>query len=210
MHYTDSNFKSLQHALRIEICGGIASGKTTFAILLNSLGIETSLEKFQANPFWEAFYCNPILHALETEITFLLQHYHQIKVNSTSSKAFVCDFSLLLDLAYANVTLSNSKLETFLAVYNEVIRELPPPTLLIYLNCGPATDLERIRERARAVENSITLEYLSALNSSLERCVSEASEKMNILEINSEQQDFTNNKQVQKELVNLVQQALFS
>ncbi len=210
MHQITSNSENPKHGLRIEVCGGIASGKTTFAILLKSLGIEASLEKFQANPFWEAFYSNPIWHAFETEITFLLQHYHQIKVSSTSSEAFICDFSLLLDLAYANVTLSNSKLETFLAVYNEVIRELPPPTLLIYLNCGPATELERISRRSRLVENSISLEYLSTLNSSLERRVSEASERINVIEINSEQQNFATNKQVQKELIKLVQQALGS
>ncbi|HRP37690.1 MAG TPA: deoxynucleoside kinase, partial [Candidatus Dojkabacteria bacterium] len=44
---------------RIEICGGIASGKTTLANLLARLDIEPILENFQTNPFWQAFYNDP-------------------------------------------------------------------------------------------------------------------------------------------------------
>ena len=32
------------------------------------------------NPFWEAFYTDPSAYTFETEITFLLQHYHFAKV----------------------------------------------------------------------------------------------------------------------------------
>ena len=64
---------------RIEICGGIASGKTTLANLLARSNIDPILEDFQTNLFWRAFYADPAGTAFETEITFLLQHYHQIK-----------------------------------------------------------------------------------------------------------------------------------
>ena len=52
--------------VRIEICGGIASGKTTFAVLLNSLGYDPVYENFQSNPFWEAFYTVPEKYNFET------------------------------------------------------------------------------------------------------------------------------------------------
>jgi deoxyadenosine/deoxycytidine kinase len=38
----------------IEICGGIASGKTTFAGLLSTLGWEVVYEAFGTNPFCPA------------------------------------------------------------------------------------------------------------------------------------------------------------
>ncbi len=95
---------------RIEVCGGIASGKTTLANLLHKLDIPSTLENFAANPFMQQFYADPIKTAFETEITFLLQHYHQTKIAANLNKRFVCDFSFLLDLAYARVTLNSSLL----------------------------------------------------------------------------------------------------
>lgn len=208
MHWIDNTPCNPKHTLRIEVCGGIASGKTTFSALLKYIGIEVVLENFQSNPFWKAFYCNPVWHAFETEVTFLLQHYHQIKVSSASNQVFICDFSLLLDLAYADVTLQGSKRETFLAVYKEVIRDLPPPALLIHLHCEAATELERISKRGRIVEDSISLEYLMALNSALDHHVSEARERTKIISIDSEQQNFATDELVQKELISLVRQEL--
>ena len=66
--------------MRIEICGGIASGKTSLAKLLEEHTIGTVIyEDFKVNPFWEAFYNNPGEYIFETELTFTLQHYHEIK-----------------------------------------------------------------------------------------------------------------------------------
>jgi deoxyadenosine/deoxycytidine kinase len=194
---------------RIEICGGIASGKTTLATLLKKIDIEPILENFQINPFWQSFYTDPISYAFETEITFLLQHYHQIKASVNSRNKTVYDFSLFLDLAYANVTLNYSQREIFLSVYNHIRNELSSPSLLIYLHCEAPTELERIRRRGRTVEESISLEFLSKLNYSLEQCVLEVSKSINVISINSEQQDFANDESVKQALLDRVAQALF-
>jgi deoxyadenosine/deoxycytidine kinase len=199
---------NLQKKLRIEICGGIASGKTTLAILLKRAGIEAVLEHFQTNPFWEAFYRDPAAHAFETEVSFLLQHYHQIKIARTDEKSFACDFSLFLDLAYANVTLKGSKLKTFLAVQEEVRREVGLPDLLVHLQCGAVTELERIRRRGRAVEETITLEYLAQLNDAVALQVSHIGEQVRVLTIDSEHLNFADDQKTQQELINEVLQAL--
>ena len=200
--------QNLKHLLRIEICGGIASGKTTFATLLKQAGIVAILENFQANPFWEAFYRDPVRHAFETEVTFLLQHYHQLKVSCATAKLFACDFSLLLDRAYADVTLYGSKHQTFSAVYEEVVKDLNLPDLLVHLRCGAAAELERIRKRGRAVEASITLKYLGKLNDSVERQVSEVCGKTKVISIDSERQNFAHDETVKKDVLHLVLQAL--
>jgi deoxyadenosine/deoxycytidine kinase len=192
----------------IEICGGIASGKTTFSMLLEKFRINTILENFEVNPFWKTFYSNPTQYAFETEITFLLQHYHQIKLSSSHTNNWVCDFSLILDLAYADVTLQGSKKDSFLSVYNEVIKELPTPTLIIHLLCEPKTELERIRKRGRSVENTITIEFLDLLNLAIKRRVSEMNNKVNIINIDSEKLDFANNEQAQQEVLNLVRSSI--
>nr|WP_256250667.1 deoxynucleoside kinase [Nitrosomonas sp. Nm51] len=148
------------------------------------------MENFQANPFWRAFYADPIGTAFETEITFLLQHYHEIKITRQSEKKLACDFSMYLDLAYAHVTLSQDKLRIFQSVYSEVEKELEQPSLLIYLECDPEIELQRIRNRGRDVENSITIEYLQAINEQLEKILKERSCSHELLIIDSGLRDF--------------------
>jgi deoxyadenosine/deoxycytidine kinase len=184
--------------LRIEVCGGIASGKTTFATLLKHVGSEPTLENFHENSFWEAFYQDPVQHAFETKVTFLLQHYHQIKAARASEKSFACDFSLFLDMAYAHVTLKDSKLKTFLSVHEEVMREVGSPDLLIHLQCRAATELERIRRRGRAVEETITLEYLAQLNDAVALQVSKFGEQIKVLTIDSEHLNFAYDQNTHK------------
>lgn len=189
---------------RVEICGGIASGKTTLANLLGSIERRVLLEDFSSNPFWRAFYADPNNTAFETEITFLLQHYHQIKVAINLEKNFACDFSLLLDYAYAQVTLNGSRFNTFKSVYNEVCNHLYPPTLLVYLQCDPAVQLERIRARGRDSENSITVGYLTAINDHLASLVSALPESQTILPIDSVLYDFAHDEDTKSVVVKQV------
>lgn len=190
---------------RIEICGGIASGKTTLAALLKRINIEPILENFESNPFWRSFYANPQKYAFETEITFLLQHYHQIKTNFTKDK-IVCDFSLILDLAYAKVTLTQSQQQAFFSVYNEIRREIPLPSLLIYLQCSSGTELQRIRNRGRTTETSINLDFLEKLNKSLAQCIRELSNDLPVVKIDSEKLDFAHDESVKQSLVNTIKE----
>ncbi|MER2511715.1 MAG: deoxynucleoside kinase [Nitrosomonas ureae] len=193
---------------RIEICGGIASGKTTLAGLLTRLEIQPILENFQTNPFWRAFYADPIGTAFETEITFLLQHYHQIKTIRKSESLIASDFSLYLDLAYAHVTLPQDKREIFLSVHQEVEKELGAPTLLIHLKCDPEIELQRIRKRGREVENSITVEYLQQINTQLEKILVEKAHPEKLLIINSGLLDFAHDEDVQQSILDKINENL--
>ena len=203
-----SNLDMGKNFFPIEICGGIASGKTTFATLLKEVGIDVVFENFEINPFWKAFYSDPTRYAFETELTFLLQHYHQIKVANYKKENFVCDFSLILDLAYANITLNNLQREAFLSIYQHIKLELPPSSLLIYLRCDPSIELERIKVRGRSTEQSIDITFLGKLNQSLEKCVSEIATSINVIVIDSSKQDFINDEMVKQNLVGKVQNTL--
>lgn len=186
----------IQMNRRIEICGGIASGKTTLANLLTRLDLQPTLENFKTNPFWRAFYADPVGTAFETEISFLLQHYHEIKIARKSGKKFVCDFSMYLDLAYAHVTLSQDKLRVFQSVYREIEKELEPPSFLIHLKCNPEIELQRIRHRGRDAENSITIEYLQKIDEQLKKILKARACLNDFLVIDSGQQDFAHNESV--------------
>src|SRR6267154_1550314 len=186
---------------RIEICGGIASGKTTLARVMRRAGHHAVFENFRLNPFIKNFYSNPELYSFETEISFLLQHYSQIKSETLRKANFICDYSLCLDSSYAHVTLSPSHLQIFKALHATVSGELGPPTLLVHLRCSSRTELERIRRRRRTMENAISIQYLDGINYALDEHVSRATRTSKILEIDSEKLDFAHESVAQVEVV---------
>ena len=164
-------------------------------------------EIFHANPFWKAFYFDPKRYSFETEITFLLQHYHALKMIRASQNAIICDFSFLLDRAYADLNLKHGQRRTFNAVYDLVIRELGRPRLVVHLRCTATTELVRIKNRQRKEEQSVSLEYLRGLNSAVEKQVAIARDTK-VLAIDSHARDFANNKAIQAEVADEVLHAL--
>lgn len=190
-----------QTGRRIEICGGMASGKTSFAKLFQRTRIKPIFEEFRRNPFLSAFYARPDEYAFETETGFLLQHYHQIKAARIfdPSRPYICDFSLCLDKAYAVVTIKRSK-SAFDSVFQHVIADLSPPDLLVYLDCDAETQMRRIRRRRRKMEEGITLEYLQALNSAIRSVVRKQRIRHNVISINSDNNDFVSNQKSKRML----------
>jgi deoxyadenosine/deoxycytidine kinase len=182
----------LKDAFRIEICGGIASGKTTMASLFDAHA-ELALEDFTATPFWRPFYETPGFYNFEAELSFLLQHYHQIKRRSLEGGGrdiLVCDFSYRLDRAYSTVSLEGREFQAFEGVYKQVLTDSIGPGLLIHLQCTPETQMQRIRARARKVESGITIQFLDSLNAAIEREIALARGSVPIVSIDSETSNF--------------------
>lgn len=183
---------------RVEVCGGIASGKTTLALLAPIVGLDPVLEDFAANPFWKQFYGKPQLYSFETEVTFLMQHYSALKSALRSQKNFICDFSLVLDRAYVDVTLEGRQRTTFLTLIDQVYDEVGWPTHLIHLKCDAEVELERVVHRARKGEARVSLEYLRSLNEAVSYHVSGASGSTAITTIDSASIDFANDAATRK------------
>ena len=188
----------------IEILGVIASGKTTIAYILKEIDFYPILEKFETNLFLQQFYENPEDHSLETEIAFLIQHYNQVKNVKKENKPFVCDFSLMLDLVFADVTLTEKEKKVFLAVYNEVSEQVSFPDVIVYLQCSPEILLERIKKRGREIEKTITVDYLKSLDEALAKRIKEVENKIKIITINSEKYDFAHNEKDKKTIMNIL------
>lgn len=197
-------------SFRLEICGGIASGKTTFAALMVGYIQEIIFEDFKENPFWRAFYANPGKYIFETEITFTLLHYHQIKKHfEKRADPTVCDFSFSLDLAYAKIGLNGSKLNAFETILSEVYEELGQPSLMIYLKCDAETELARITKRGRAEEGLIHLDFLDKLNKAVEKEATILQQKCPVLTIDSSLKDFANDNAVKAEMLELIQSHIY-
>ena len=165
-------------------------------------------EDFKRSPFWEAFYTNPGKFIFETEISFILLHYHQVKkALEERASNLICDFSFQLDLAYAKMGLSGTQLSAFESVLKEIKKELQEPDLYVYLECDAKIQLDRIRGRQRSEEASITFEFLESLNNALKYEVSLIDKKKLII-INSVENDFAHVKSVQNEMVKLINDAI--
>jgi deoxyadenosine/deoxycytidine kinase len=175
---------------------------------MNRLGFITLLENFQINPFLKDFYSDAVKYAFETEISFILQHYHQIKREHADCRVNICDFSFVLDLAYAEIGLRDTKLKAFQTISTEIERDLPPPALLIHLKCDASIELGRIRNRGRAIEESINLEFLEKLNKAVERHVENAQRRLKVITIDSAKNDFANDEAVKQEMLALVSECL--
>jgi deoxyadenosine/deoxycytidine kinase len=192
----------------IEICGGIAYGKTTFAHALRALEYKPVLENFQANPFFDAFYQDPQSYAFETEITFTLQHYHQIKLAKAAGIQFASDFSPYLDLAYSLVTLQKTKRATYRRVYDELRRDIGTPDYLVRLECDPGVALERIRRRGRSAELGIELEYLVRLDQSINEVLEMETKSAKVIRIRSDELDFSSSPHDREKVLHLMRIAL--
>jgi deoxyadenosine/deoxycytidine kinase len=177
---------------RIEICGNIASGKTTLCGHLAHKGFITIFENFQDNPFLQKFYDDPPKFSFETEITFLLLHYNAIKMSS-QKRLYAYDFSFFQDIAYADVNLEGNRHKLFLELINELNSEISFPSKVIHLVCPEDELIKRIKARKRDVEDAITIDYLKEINKAIQFRVTEISDKIPVAHINSKEINFVEN-----------------
>lgn len=137
-----------------------------------------------------------------------MQHYNQVKTAFDHVQLQVCDFSIYLDRAYVDVTLTGRQQAAFIAVYEEMIFELGAPCLLVYLRCAEDEQLKRVRRRRRNAEKGITRDYLDALNRAIESHVSKFRKNVNVVEIDSEIRDFARDERAIREVLGEIYDAL--
>lgn len=177
-------------SLRIEICGGIAAGKTTLASALKErcphFGVV--LEDAFSGGFLEDFYRHPRYFAYETQLFFLLQHMHQIKAEQLKKLPLFCDFSLEQDYAYAENNLISEEWKSFQEVYRRSELQVRTPDVIIFLECPTEILLKRIAARGRASEARIDKSYLDRTVFHLKKRLS--SLRREVITIDSSEYDF--------------------
>lgn len=156
--------------MRIEMCGGIASGKTTLATALKEQFPRCNVvyENAFSGDFLNDFYSDSEYYAYETEIFILLQHMHQVKAGQREGAPLVCDFSLEQDYSYGEYNLKQEELPSFEEIYRVAMRQLQEPDLIIFLECPVDILLNRIAARGRTSEKTINADYLRMTISQLE------------------------------------------
>lgn len=152
----------------IAIEGPIGVGKTTLARqLANDLGASLLLERPEDNPFLPRFYREPASGALPAQLTFLLQRAgqaEQLQQRDLFSDGCVADFLFDKDRLFAQLTLDHADYALYLQVFERLAWDVPPPDCVIYLTAPVNILHERIANRGRDYEATISSSYLAELS----------------------------------------------
>jgi deoxyadenosine/deoxycytidine kinase len=156
----------------ILVAGNIGSGKTSLTQRLGErLGWHTAFESVADNPYLPDFYADMRAWSFHLQVYFLGHRAQQHIEMAQDPRSAIIDRSIYEDayiFARALHHMGNLNERDYLAyqqLFNLVTGNLPPPSLLIYLKAPVPILIDRIRHRGRAIESSISAEYLELLDS---------------------------------------------
>lgn len=182
----------------ILVAGNIGSGKTSLTERLGErMGWRTAYESVVDNPYLPDFYANMRDWSFHLQIYFLGHRARQHLEMAQDPLPAIIDRSIYEDaFIFARAlnhlgNLTERDYQSYRQVFDLVVRTLPAPSLLIYLKAPVATLIARIHCRGRAIESSITPEYLALLDSFYEDWMRNF-DLCPVLTIRSDDLDFVN------------------
>ncbi len=156
----------------ILVAGNIGSGKTSLTERIGArLGWRTAYESVTDNPYLPDFYRDMRAWSFHLQIYFLGHRAQQHLDMWNDPRSAIIDRSIYEDAhifaraLYASGNMSEREYLAYRRVYDLVVATLPVPDLLLYLEASVPVLMDRIRNRGRDIESSITADYLSLLDS---------------------------------------------
>lgn len=156
----------------IIIEGNIGSGKTTISRIMSDHFKARVLEELineKTTKLLNKFYLDKKKWSFALQVHFLNERYKQIKSSSKLMEA-VSDRSIYGDAIFAKVLHNDGDMtleeyEIYISLLNNMIEDLEPPKLMIYLDTDIDICIERIKNRNRGNESTtISKDYLSKLS----------------------------------------------
>ena len=139
----------------------MGSGKSTLAKeLASAIGASELIEESDRHPFIQDFYADSDSYAIQTELGFVLLHYHQI-IKEMRAGLFegsvVSDFALERDYVFSTLTLKGKEdWDLFEGVYNTLKKRLPIPDTVVFLKAPVDFLMARIAQRGRDYERGMS------------------------------------------------------
>ena len=157
--------------LFIAIAGNIGTGKTTLtSMLANHYGWRPHFESVADNPYLKDFYADMSRWSFPLQIYFLNHRYKVHREVAAGTSSSIQDRSIYEDShIFARNLFESGKMEerdyrNYQDLYNEMIKHLDPPDLMIYMRKSVDKLVEQIKRRGRDFELDMPVEYLSCLN----------------------------------------------
>ena len=151
----------------IAVEGPIGVGKTALAErLAKRLGARLVREVVEENPFLGRFYCDMRSLAFQTQLFFLLSRHKQqrdLAQPGLFEQAVVSDYLFDKDRVFAYLNLTEHELALYERIYEFLVKEIPRPDIVVYLQARTDVLLARIRQRGRDFEAAIDPAYLASL-----------------------------------------------
>jgi deoxyadenosine/deoxycytidine kinase len=172
------------------------------------LGWDAFFESVDDNPYLPDFYRDMKTWSFHLQVFFLghraKTHRYlctQHAVSSILDRSIYEDAEIFARALHALGNMQDRDLRAYRTVYDEVVQNLPPPNLLVYLRASVPTLVERIRKRSRDIETGITADYLTLLSSFYEDWM-ERFDLCPVLTIPSDELDFVEHEQHLTTIVN--------
>jgi len=185
----------------IVVEGAIGAGKTSLVLLLSKrFNAKYNLEVVEENPFLAKFYEDIERYAFQTQIFFLLSRYKQqleLAQQDLFKQLIFSDYLFAKDKIFAHLNLSSNELSMYQRLYEIMVKDIPQPDLIVYLQASTETLMKRIALRDRPFERKITYEYMKRLNLAYEEFFSyrENYQKSILVKINTNNLDFVGKNQ---------------
>ena len=184
--------------MHIGIAGNIGSGKTTLTrMLADRYGWIPKYEAVSFNPYLEDYYKDIPRWSFNLEVYFLEQRFKDLMEIAASKDVIIQDRTIFEGVYifvrnnYDQGNLSTRDFETYMGLFDLMVRMVRLPDLLIYLKYSVPHLVAQIQKRGRGYEQSISLEYLKGLNDRYERFIGQ-DYKGKVLTIEADDLDFQN------------------
>ena len=158
------------HFRYIAVEGPIGVGKTTLAERLGTRLDATVVLEEMENPFLADFYSDRPGAALQAQLFYLLNRHRQqtaLRQADLFTQTTVSDYLFDKDKIFAYLNLDDNELFIYQRLYDLLVRDVPPPDLVVYLQAPTDVLLRRLRGR-RADPEAAAFEpdpdYLKELN----------------------------------------------
>ena len=200
--------------MHIAIVGNIGAGKTTLTELLaKNYGWDPLFEVVDNNPYLEDFYSDMKRWSFNLQIYFLNSRYRQIIEIQKSGHNIIQDRTIYEDAYIFAENLHDMGLMTtrdyqnYQAIFDNIIENIKPPDLLIYLKASVPTLVNNIQRRGREYESGIRLDYLSKLNDKYQKWTN-GYKLGKLLIIDKDNIDFANNTEDLATIVQMVEREI--
>jgi len=155
----------------IGVAGNIGVGKTTFTKLVSQkMNLSPYYESVSDNPYLSDFYGDMKRWSFNLQIYFLQHRFrHHLEIMNLNSgviqdRTIYEDTEIFAYNLYDMKIMSKRDWQTYNDLFNNMIKFLKKPDLIIYLKASTDTLINRIKTRNRDYEKDIDETYLHRLN----------------------------------------------